>query len=347
MFHLVTHAFFKALLFLSAGSVIQGVENGHHHLEHHGKMPKSEAHLDPQDMRNMGGLRHRMKTTFWVYLIGALALSGLPPLAGFFSKDEILAEASHLNPTVYVLLTIAAFFTAFYMGRQILLVFFGRPRTKTADHAEENPPVITVPLIILAILSIFGGALNLPGLHTFTLWLEHTLEHVHVGEFNLQVAVISTLLALVALFLAWLLYSRRYQQLLSLPPTKRPDDPLRTILGPVFTAMENKWWVDEVYWAIILNPYISLCRFLAETVDWHIWHDWFHDTVIARSYRSLARFLAVPFDLGIIDGVANGLGDGTKSLAAGMRRIQTGFVRNYALGVFIGVVAILTYLVIR
>jgi NADH-quinone oxidoreductase subunit L len=101
MFHLVTHAFFKALLFLSAGSVIQGVERGHHHVEHDPKLKKQvkgHGKFDPQDMRNMGGLRTRMKTTFWVYLIGAVALSGLPPLAGFWSKDEILAEGFQLNP---------------------------------------------------------------------------------------------------------------------------------------------------------------------------------------------------------------------------------------------------------
>ncbi len=114
MFHLVTHAFFKALLFLSSGSVIQGVEFGHHHAPHnaHGE------EFDPQDMRNMGGLRIRMKTTFWVYLIGALALAGIPPLAGFFSKDEILAFASEYNPFILVLLVAAAFLTAFiWAGR--------------------------------------------------------------------------------------------------------------------------------------------------------------------------------------------------------------------------------------
>ncbi len=137
MFHLVTHAFFKALLFLSAGSVIIGVERGHHPLEvdggghndHHDDHENHGHVFDPNDMRNMGGLKKKMPTTFWVYLIGSLALAGIPPLAGFFSKDEILAEAQHLNPTVYILLTIAAFFTAFYMGRQVWMVFFGEPRT--------------------------------------------------------------------------------------------------------------------------------------------------------------------------------------------------------------------------
>ncbi len=103
-----------------------------------------------------------MKMTFWVYLIGAIALAGMPPLAGFWSKDEILAEASSLNFTAYILLTLAAIFTAFYMTRQVLMVFFGKPRSLAAEHAQESPPVMTVPLMVLAGLSVLGGLLNLP-----------------------------------------------------------------------------------------------------------------------------------------------------------------------------------------
>jgi NADH-quinone oxidoreductase subunit L len=347
MFHLVTHAFFKALLFLSSGSIILGMEHSHHHLHHDGKLPKSEETLDPQDMRLMGGLRHRMKTTFWVYLIGTLALAGIPPLAGFFSKDEILTEANVLNPTVYVLLVIAAFFTAFYMGRQIFMVFYGKARTETAGHAPEQPAIITVPLIILAVLSVTGGALSLPGLHTFAHWLEHTLEFVHVEEFNIMIAAISTGLALVAIALAYFVYYRRYQEQQDLPAAKRPDDPLRPVLGPVFTLLENKYWVDEIYWALFVNPYVNLSRFLAEVIDWRFWHDWFHDTVLARSFNLFTNWMTWVFDLKVIDGIANWLGTTTISMGAGMRRIQTGYVRNYALAVFVGVVAIVTFLLLR
>lgn len=355
MFHLVIHAFFKALLFLSAGSVILGVEHGLHAVEHAGGQHKGSKargeggghHIDPQDMRNMGGLRTPMRTTFIVYLIGALALAGIWPLSGFWSKDEILTEALQLNPLVYWLLTIAAFFTAFYVGRQILLVFFGKPRTEAAAQAKENPLIVTLPLMILALLSTFGGLLNLPGLHTFTSWLEHTIVVLHPAEFNLQVALISTGLALAALLLAWLIYSRRYSRMLELPPARRPDDPLRPLLGPLFTLLEHKFWVDELYWAVILRPYIGLTRFLADVIDWRFWHDWFHDSVIWRGYNALARFLAEPFDLGIIDGIANGLATVTYQLAATLRKVQTGFVRNYALSVFLGVVVILGYLIFR
>ncbi len=236
MFHLITHAFFKALLFLSAGSVILGIERGHHHAEHAhrakpGKKKKSnreehpeEPHgevFDPNDMRNMGGLRNTMPTTFWLYMIGTLALAGIFPFAGFWSKDEILADAFSEGFTlIYWLLTIAAFFTAFYMGRQIWMVFFGEPRHAAAAHAEESPRVITVPLMILAFLSIVGGALNLPGLHTLTAWLEHTIE-VHPGEFVWSVAIISTVLALVAIYFSWLIYGRNPLRAGETDPLKR------------------------------------------------------------------------------------------------------------------------------
>ena len=359
MFHLVMHAFFKALLFLSSGSVIQGIERGEHLVEHDPtlrKRMKHEGHFDPQDMRNMGGLRHKMKTTFWVYLVGALALAGIVPLAGFWSKDEILAEASTLNPAIYWLLIIAAFFTAFYMGRQILMVFFGDPRSEPAAHAEESPAVMTIPLIILALLSIGGGFLNFPTFHTFTTWLEHTIQVVTegatggeatVGGFNIVVAILSTVLALAAITIAWYLYMRRSQDMQKLPLNKRADDPLRPVLGPIFTLLENKYWVDEFYGYIVIKPYQWISKFLAEKVDWDFWHDFFHDTILAGGFNGATRLLSGPIDLGIIDGIANFLGDGFKELAAQMRKLQTGFVRNYALSIFIGVIFIIGYLIIR
>ncbi len=359
MFHLVMHAFFKALLFLSAGSVIQGVERGEHEVEHDPnlrKRMKHEQHFDPQDMRNMGGLRHKMKTTFWVYLIGALALAGIVPLAGFWSKDEILAEANTLNPVVYVLLIIAAFFTAFYMGRQIFMVFFGQARSEPAAQAKESPAIMTLPLIILALLSIVGGFLNFPTLHTFSTWLEHTIQSVAegasggeaaAGGFNFVVAALSTVLAVGAITLAWYLYLRRTQAMQKLPLNQRPDDPLRSIIGPIFTVLENKYWVDEVYDFLVIRPYQWLSKFLAEKVDWAFWHDFFHDTILVRGFNGLTRLLSGPIDLGLIDGISNFLGDGFKELAAQMRKLQSGFVRNYALSIFIGVVFIVGYLILR
>ncbi len=340
IFHLATHAFFKALLFLGAGSVILGIEHAHHHLERHGH---GEA-FDPQDMRNMGGLRKRMRTTTAVYLIGALALAGLPPLAGFFSKDEILADAFHLNPLVYALLTAAALLTAFYTGRQIFLVFFGRARSEAAEHARENRPLVTGPLVALAVLSVLGGLLNLPhGLpleQRLTGWLAHTIEHLHPVEPNLLVAGIATGLTLLGLGVAWLLYGRR-------PLAQGAPDPLRRLLGPIFVALENKWWVDELYDRLILTPYVRFSRFLAETVDWAWWHDAFHDGVLAAGYRRSSDWLAMAFDLPVIDGSAHALARATQSAARGLRRLQTGYVRNYALSILIGAVAMLTLILLR
>jgi NADH-quinone oxidoreductase subunit L len=304
MFHLVTHAFFKALLFLAAGSVIQGVERGLHH-------QKSHSELDPQDMRNMGGLRKQMPVTFWVYLIGGLTLAGLAPLAGFFSKDEILAAASQEYSSVFVVLIIAAFFTAFYIGRQIIMVFFGKPRTSAAAEASESPAVVTVPLLILALLSVLGGLLNFPGNLALEKWLAHTLGELHAEGFHWSVAAASFALALLGLGLAWLLYGRK-------PLAKDQPDPLQKGLGPVYTGMARKWWVDEFYGLVVLTP-----------------------------YKAIAQFFAKPVDLGVIDGAGKGLAVGTSALGTWLRRFQNGYLRSYAMWMLVGLVAILTYLVLR
>ncbi len=306
MFHLVTHAFFKALLFLSAGSVILGMEHG----REHGNAGGHE--LDPQDMRNMGGLRRRMPLTFWVYLIGALALAGIAPLAGFFSKDEILLSASQRQPAVFILLLAAAFLTAFYMGRQLLLVFFGRARSPAAEHSRESPSIVTLPLVVLALLSLGGGALNLPGSHWLETWLEHTFHGGQPGGFNWTVAITSLGIALLGLLLAWLVYGRRPLA------SAETADPLARPLGPLFRGMQRKWWVDELYQAVIVRPYYALAGFLAGAVD---------QTVI--------------------DGIANGLGSLVRGAAQYWRGLQSGYVRSYALTILIGVVLMIAYLALR
>jgi NADH-quinone oxidoreductase subunit L len=355
MFHLITHAFFKALLFLSAGSVILGVERGHHHSEHahqsraaKGKK-KQEAHhdaaheevFDANDMRNMGGMRKTMPVTFWVYMIGTLALAGIIPFAGFWSKDEILLDASKRYFGIYILLSLAAFLTAFYMGRQIWMVFFGEPRTEAAAHAEESPLVMTVPLMILAALSVLGGLINFPGQHLLTGWLEHTLGQLEALDFNVQVAGISTILALAALVIAWYIYGRN-------PLKQGQIDPLKRPLGFLFTGMEHKWYVDEIYNAIIVTPYVKISQFLADVIDWRFWHDWFHERVIAGTYNWLSNVALNRYaDQQGIDAFANGLGDFTQWFSATMRKIQNGFVRSYALSVLLGVVLILGYLIFK
>jgi NADH-quinone oxidoreductase subunit L len=374
MFHLITHAFFKALLFLSAGSVLLGVERGHHAMAHghHGEKHGGEEHhgessgheeghtpekhrdsserraepevevFDPGDMRNMGGMRETMPVTFWVYIIGTLALAGIVPFAGFWSKDEVLLDASRRFPLIYGILSIAAFFTAFYMGRQILMVFFGQPRSEAARQAEESPLVMTIPLMILAFLSLFGGSLNLPfeRLHNLGHWLEATLHEVEALPLNYQVAGLSTVLALIGIALAWYLYGRN-------PLRTGQVDPLRR-LGAIYKGAENKWYVDELYNAIFLTPYRKISFFLADVIDWRFWHDWFHEKVIAGSYNWFSNVLLnVYVDQRGIDRAANGLGQGTQSLSGIVRRIQNGFVRSYALSVLFGVVIILGYLILR
>jgi len=345
MFHLVTHAFFKALLFLSAGSVILGLERGHHHLAHHGggHGDHEEEVFDPGDMRNMGGLRKTMPVTFWLYIIGTLALAGAFPFAGFWSKDEILLDAKLHYPAVYWMLTFAAFLTAFYMGRQIWMVFFGQSRHEASAHAEESPKIMTVPLMVLAGLALLGGGLNLPfsGLHTLGHWLAYTLSGTEALPLNLQVALVSTILVLLAILISWLLYGRK-------PIKIGQPDPLKKPLGFLFTGMENKWFVDEGYFAVFINRYVDMAKFLADYVDWRFWHDWFHEKVIAGTYNWLSNIgLNLYADQRGIDAIANGLGNATKNLSASMRKIQNGFVRSYALSVFLGVVIILGYLLLK
>jgi NADH-quinone oxidoreductase subunit L len=354
MFHLITHAFFKALLFLSAGSVILGMERGHHHLAHHAsEQGHTEEVFDPGDMRNMGGLRKQMPVTFWLYMFGTLALAGIFPFAGFWSKDEILLDAAKKFPAIYILLTIAAFLTAFYMGRQIWMVFFGKARHAAAEHAQESPKVMTVPLMVLAALSLLGGLLNFPGINTLTNWLGHTIQTaqheaelpawlaVSWGGFNPWTALISLGLALIAIYISWLIYGRK-------PIENGQKDPLKKPLGFIFTGMENKWYVDEFYSAVILKPYAAISRFLADVIDWRFWHDWFHEKVIAGTYNFVSKtVLDRGVDQQFIDAIANGLGNLTRRVSASLRRLQNGFVRSYALAVLFGVVIIVGYLLLK
>ncbi len=337
VFHLMTHAFFKALLFLGAGSVIHGVEHGYHHVhaKHdahnaHGDEPHAEEAFDPQDMRNMGGLWNRMPITKWVYLIGAIALAGIVPFAGFWSKDEILFEAMHKSPLAYILLTIAAAFTAFYMTRQIILIFFGKPKSEAAAHAAESTPWMTYPLIVLAFFSITAGLVNIAG--GFTHWLEP--EESFAG-LDPVVAGISTIVALAAIGAGYLVYRPREE-------AAKVDDPLRKT-GLVFTLLNNKYWIDEIYDRLIVRPFKWLSDQLAWTIDWKFWHDWFHESIIYRGFMQLTDFLANPIDKLVIDGAANGLGRLIARASASLRQVQTGFVRNYALMMLAGVVFVVAW----
>jgi NADH-quinone oxidoreductase subunit L len=351
VFHLMTHAFFKALLFLGAGSVIHGVEHGHHlaHEHGHGDAHAADDHgdahattdehhdekpFDPQDMRNMGGLWSKMRVTSIVYIIGALALAGIFPLAGFWSKDEILADALKESPIAFVLLIIAAAFTAFYMTRQVLMVFFGKPRSEAADHAPESSNWMTRPLIVLAFFAVTIGFVNIAG--GFTHWLEPSEEFLGL---NLGVAGISTLIALAAIALGYLIYRPRAE-------ASTVDDPLRKT-GFIFTILNNKYWIDQLYDRLIVRPFKWLSSFLANVIDWRFWHDFFHESIIWGGFKNITAFLANPIDKLVIDGAVNGIGRLIAGTSARLRKIQTGFVRNYALMMLVGVAVIVVWFATR
>jgi NADH-quinone oxidoreductase subunit L len=360
VFHLMTHAFFKALLFLGAGSVIHGVEHGHHHVAHqthepddhaghgddghgdddaHGDAHPAEEKFDPQDMRNMGGLWNRMRTTSIVYLIGSLALMGIFPLAGFWSKDEILYYASQQKtPLTLILLMIGAVLTAFYMTRQLIMVFFGKPRTEAAAHAQESPKIMTVPLMILAFFSMFSGFLGaaLIGIEPLITWLEGSAERHELDMPRaLALAGLATLFAVISIVGAYFIYRPKAQK-------AGVDDPLRK-LGFIYKVLNHKYWIDELYGRLFVRPFIWLSNFLAWVIDWRFWHDWFHERAIRDTFLKITDFLANPIDKLVIDGAVNGTGRVVARAAGGLRKLQTGYVRTYALALLIGAVLVVAW----
>jgi NADH-quinone oxidoreductase subunit L len=235
LFHLTTHAFFKALLFLAAGSVV-------HALGHGG------------DMRAMGGLRSRMPVTFAVFVIGGLALAGVPPLAGFFSKDEILSHAWALHPAVFLVLSASAALTAFYIGRQIMLVFFGAPHSDSAASAHESPPLLTLPLLVLAALACGAGALNLPGGGLLSDWLHYSINEHHPAVFEPAAALISLALSIGGLLLAAAVYGRAGQR----------DD---TKPGRLLDLLRRAWGINDLYEQTLARLYDRAGGWLARADD--------------------------------------------------------------------------------
>ena len=363
MFHLVTHAVFKALLFLGSGSVIHGVEHGHHHAHEHGHGEHhDDEDFDAQDMRNMGGLRRRMPITYITYLIGTLGLAGIFPFAGFWSKDEILADAwfegFELNATsgfiAFGVLLIAAAFTAFYMWRQIVLVFFDEPRSEAAEQAPESNGAMLLPLLILAFFTCIIGLINVPkatpifdGIYhsyEFKHFLEHSLVSVsrgHVLDFNLLIAGIALALGIVSIMVAHRVYKGN-----GLASGNRDQLETGGASRPLFALANARLYWDEVYSGLIEQPFNRLASFLADRVDWDFLHDYFHDSIIKRGFDSIGDLLSRSFDLGIVDGAVNGVGWFVQRAADWMRRSQTGYVRSYAVVLFIGVVAVILLMIL-
>lgn len=379
IFHMVTHAFFKALLFLGSGSVIHGMEHGHHHASHahgHGDHPDDHDHheeeFDPQDMRNMGGLRSKMPITYWTYLFGTLALAGIIPFAGFWSKDEILADSwlAGLYGTTGLqqfagfialgILIAAAGFTAFYMWRQMELVFYGKPRTEAAEAVEESVPSMTIPLVILGFFSIFVGFINTPseflglsnifGKGNLIHFLEYTLVNAHPymplgGVFNPVIAVIALGAGLTAIFLARSIYGHGHALT---PNTKDGKDPLAANpdTGAIWSLANARMYWDETYYRLFEGPFNRLSVFLADTLDWRFWHDYVHNVVIAKGFNAIGNLLSQPVDLGLIDGAVNGVGRLVNWFSGRLRRVQTGYVRTYAITLLLGVVFVIIVLLL-
>ena len=290
VFHLVTHAFFKALLFLAAGSVMHGL---------HGEL----------DIRKMGGLKDKMPSTFRTFLIGSAALAGIPLLSGFFSKDAILVAALDYNPALYIIGLFTALLTAFYSFRSVFVPFFGTPRDKSLyNHAHESPAAMTVPLWILAALALVGGVLNLPFVGTLEKWLEPALG-AHEEPFLTYELIGITLSAVIAIFGLILAYARY-----------RTDEKWARGLTQPFAAFqslaEHKWYVDEIYMAVIVTP-----------------------------LRTISGWFATVVDQKIIDGLVNGVGNISLSLGDPIRRLQNGAVPTYALSILVGVTVIVAYFV--
>ncbi|MEZ4716747.1 MAG: proton-conducting transporter membrane subunit [Caldilineaceae bacterium] len=349
LFHLLTHAFFKALLFLGSGSVIHGVEHGFHHAHEHAAEHGEEhvhAHVvaridgdldpeDPQDMRNMGGLLGRMPRTGWTFIIGGLALSGFPLLsAGFWSKDEILASAwTGSNVWVFWTLALAAFLTAFYTMRQIGLTFLGKPRTEGAEHAPESVGSMTWPLLLITPFAIALGFIGIP--EQFPVfggvvpnWIEHYMEyyvdyhgmHVLHPEFSWIPLLVSIVVALGGLGLGYMVYGEGLKV--------GQIDPLRKMLGPVWVLFHNKYYVDELYSYTVVPFTRGLSKFL-------YWVDakWIIDPIVNMVGRigiALAWFWA-GFDRWVVDGVVNGLGTVADRVGGVLRGSQDGHVQVYLL----------------
>jgi NADH-quinone oxidoreductase subunit L len=313
IFHLMTHAFFKALLFLAAGSVIHAMGGD-------------------QEMPHMGGLRTKIPITFWCMFIATLAIAGIPGFAGFFSKDEILEAAEHSNLWFYWLGLLGAGFTSFYMFRLIFLTFFGEPRyDEHKVHVHESPYNMTVPLICLAILSTVGGWVAAPHLVGGTEYFDKFLSPVFAAYAPAQGDTVTRVLnpellppdytapsagmdllhaltgmpviiALLGLLLAWWFY------------IKSPETPkkLAQSVRGLYTLVLHKYYIDELYNAVIVQPLL----WISTNVLWHV------------------------IDEGAIDGTVNGIGRGMRESGAHVRQIQSGNARSYATWVVIGAVAV-------
>ena len=299
VFLMLMHAFFKATLFLGAGSVMHGLD-------------------DEQDMRRMGALRAVMPITAVSFVAGWLAIAGIPPFAGFWAKDDVLADAWFASDYgVWAVGVVAAVLTAFYMTRETFLVFFGNRRWVDDAHPHESPWVMTAPLAVLAALAVVGGLVNLPftSLEWLGDWLEHSFEgapDIHPTSFlaGASLSAVAVTMGVVGILVAFSMYRR------GLPDPER--DPIDARLGPLAQVLHHGWYVDEAISSAVDGPIRRAATWIADVVDNRI-----------------------------VDGAVNGIGTVFWRAGGGLRRLQTGYVRNYAAGVLLGAVALVLFIAAR
>jgi NADH-quinone oxidoreductase subunit L len=302
-FHLFTHAFFKALLFLGSGAVIHAVHSN--------------------NMSEMGGLRPKMPVTFWTFLIGSLALAGVPPLAGFWSKDEPLIVADEGGHTLlFAVLLVTALLTAFYMTRAVAMTFFGKYRGHGEPH--EAPRSMTGVLVALALATALVGFLGTPQLGAvFGQWV--FFEEVEEALFVPWIALVSTLAAALGILAGYRLY-RRY----------REPDPLRS-LGPAYALVSNKYYLDDVYWKGVIRPVRDDLSAGVSFTDRRIVDGIVNGAaVLVRGVAGAVRW----FDDRVVDGAVNGIANTAGFTGGILRYIQSGNVQRYAAFLFTGIVVL-------
>jgi NADH-quinone oxidoreductase subunit L len=326
VFHLMTHAFFKACLFLGAGSVIHAMGG-------------------EQDMRAMGGLRRKLPITFITFLAATFAISGVPPFAGFMSKDEIIWRAwSNGHPAIWALLWIAAGLTVFYMFRQVYMTFFGefRGTHEQAHHLHESPPSMSLVLIVLGVLSVVGGVTMIPEFIGQFRPFEHFLDPVFASPATVQLAAsglhdhhAEMMFAGVSLLMViggWLVADLTYRRSI-LSPERMSE----FAEGLFYRLSFNKYYIDEAYDTAIVQPYLTLTR-AAAWFDLHI-----IDAVVnfAATLVVAGSWLSRQFDNYVVDGLVNLAANATLALGGRLRRLQTGSINGYLYGILAAVTLIL------
>jgi NADH-quinone oxidoreductase subunit L len=308
-FHLFTHAFFKALLFLGAGSVIHAVHSN--------------------NMSEMGGLKKPMPVTYWTMLIGSLALAGFPAIGGFWSKDELLLVAQDTGTTwLLVVMLITAGITAFYTTRMVLLTFFGNYEGHAQPH--ESPRAMTAPLVLLATATVGVGFLGAPQLGAvFGDWV-HFGEH-HASEFNYPLAGIGTVIALLGIAAGAAVYR-----------TRRATDPMERALGPVWGVLQHRYYIDDLYMATVVRPVRDRLSAAVYWTNQNILDGIVNGmALLARGFSGMVMWI----DRTLIDGAVNAAANITGESGGLLKYLQSGNVQWYAVGVVAGVIVLTAFFI--